>query len=189
VTLDPKSAAAALSDVARAERRTKEAARYAGASIFLFWWGGITTFGYLFGFFRPIDAGNGWRVVMALGVVGSIAISYLSRRKLGGGFTDAHRMILAQLALILFGALWIQLFGFFDYRALDAFWPTLFMLGYVLLGLWLGRVFVAIGLIVTALTVAGYLWSGPWFGLWMAVVNGGGLIAGGVFLRRIGLKP
>jgi len=91
------------------------------------------------------------------------------------------------VVLLGFGALWLNLFFTFDGRGLAAFWPTLFMLGFVIGGLWVGRVFIAIGLIVTALTVAGYLWSGHWFELWMAVVNGGGLITGGWFLRRMGL--
>lgn len=184
--IDHENAAASLSDVARVEQRTKEALRYAGASIFLFWWGGLTTIGYLLGYFHPIGSSNGWRIVMALGVVGSIAIRLWRRRRGKGGASDL-RMIYAMLVVILFGALWIQLFGAFDYRALDAFWPMMFMMGFILFGLWVGRVFVVIGLAVTALTVVGFLWSGPWFDLWMAAVNGGGLIAGGILLRRIGL--
>ena len=187
--IDPRAAASSLSDVARVERRTREAVRYFGASYFLFWWGGLSTIGYLLGHFRPMGAALGWQLVILLGVAGSIAIRYLRRRR-GKAPAPAGdmRMIYAQLVLVAFGVLWIQLFGFFTYRALDAFWPMLFMLGFVLFGLWVGRVFIAIGLIVTALTVAGYLWSGPWFGLWMAAVNGGGLIAGGILLRRIGVE-
>jgi hypothetical protein len=186
MSLDPESAASSLSDVARVEQRTREAARYAGASIYLFWWGGLSTIGYLQGFFRPFGSAVGWQIVMALGIAGSIVIHILRRRSGRTGSGD-RRMMYAQLVLVAFGVLWIQLFHIVDYRVLDAFWPTLFMLGFILMGLWIGRVFIVIGLIVTALTAAGYLWSGSWYGLWMAVVNGGGLIAGGVFLRRIGL--
>ena len=44
--------------------------------------------------------------------------------------------------------------------------------------------FRAIGAAVIALTLIGYLWAGPWFELWMAFVNGGGLLLGGLWMRR-----
>jgi hypothetical protein len=44
--------------------------------------------------------------------------------------------------------------------------------------------FVAIGLSIGALTLIGYFFSGDVFDLWMAVVNGGGLILGGLWMRR-----
>ncbi|TQF39737.1 hypothetical protein UNPF46_12005 [Bradyrhizobium sp. UNPF46] len=42
-----------------------------------------------------------------------------------------------------------------------------------------------IGLGVTALTLIGYVYIGEAFPLWMAFVNGGGLILGGLWMRRI----
>ena len=54
-----------------------------------------------------------------------------------------------------------------------------------LAGLWFGRAFVAIGLGITALTLIGYFFvAGAAFLLWMAAVNGGGLILGGSWMRR-----
>ena len=49
---------------------------------------------------------------------------------------------------------------------------------------WAGWAFVAIGLGITALTLIGYFFAGDWFNLWMAVVDGGGLILGGLWMRR-----
>ena len=51
-------------------------------------------------------------------------------------------------------------------------------------GLWFGYAFVAIGLGITALTLIGYFHVGDAFELWMAFVNGGGLILGGLWMRR-----
>jgi hypothetical protein len=55
----------------------------------------------------------------------------------------------------------------------------------VLAGLRLGRFFIylgiTLGITVTALTVAGYLWSDDRYPLWLAAVVGGGL-----WLRRRG---
>ena len=51
-------------------------------------------------------------------------------------------------------------------------------------GLWVGQAFVAIGLGIIALTLIGYFFVGDAFDLWMAFVNGGGLILGGLWMRR-----
>jgi hypothetical protein len=50
---------------------------------------------------------------------------------------------------------------------------------YTIVGLWVGAAFFPIGLGITALTLVGYFFVGAWFDLWMAVVNGGGLVLGG----------
>ncbi|MDR3514903.1 MAG: hypothetical protein P4M00_03745 [Azospirillaceae bacterium] len=190
MTLDPQSAASSLVEVSRIEQRTREALRYGGASAYLFLWGGLTTIGYVAEFFEPTAALTRWHLIMALGVGGSFAIRTLRNRDGRTGTASANRrMLYAQIALLAFGGLWTQLFGSFNGPGLDAFWPTLFMSGFVIAGFWLGRFFIAVGVIVTALTVAGFLWSGPLFPLWMAVVNGGGLIAGGLWVRRLGIAP
>jgi hypothetical protein len=62
-----------------------------------------------------------------------------------------------------------------------AFWPTLFLFGYALAGLWFGAAFSAIGLGLTALILAGYVWSGAAFSLRLAVVCGGGFILCGLW--------
>ena len=44
---------------------------------------------------------------------------------------------------------------------------------------------MAIGLAITVLTLIGYFYIAGAFPLWMAFVNGGGLILGGLWMRRI----
>jgi len=44
--------------------------------------------------------------------------------------------------------------------------------------------FVAIGLCISALTLIGYFFVGDAFDLWVAFVNGGGLVLGGLWMRR-----
>lgn len=184
MTIDPKSASLSLTDVAHVERRTREALRYGGASVNLFWWGALTTVGYILDNATPAVAGIAWQILMITGIAGSFAIGHWYCRR-GVAGTGDQRIFYALVALFLFGTLWTRLFGTFTGRGLDAFWPTLFMFGFVIAGFWVGRFFVVIGLVVTALTIVGFLWSGPLFPLWMAAVNGGGLIAGGVWLRRL----
>ena len=74
--------------------------------------------------------------------------------------------------------------GYETARQLGAFWPSYFMLPYLIAGLWLGGAFVVIGTAIIALTLIGYLSAGPWFDLWMALVCGGGLLLGGLWMRR-----
>jgi hypothetical protein len=88
------------------------------------------------------------------------------------------------VVFIAFGAIWSVGVGHFTPRQLGAFWPTYFMLPYIIVGLWLGSAFVAIGTAIIALTLIGYFFAGPWFQLWMALVNGGGLLLGGFWMRR-----
>ena len=59
------------------------------------------------------------------------------------------------------------------------------MLFYSIAGLWFGYAFIAIGAGITALTLVGYCYIGAAFPLWMAFVNGGGLILGGLWMQRI----
>ena len=72
----------------------------------------------------------------------------------------------------------------FGPRELGVFWAIYFMLFYTIAGLWVGLAFVVIGLGISALTLIGYFLAGNWFEPWMAVVNGGGLMLGGLWMRR-----
>jgi hypothetical protein len=58
------------------------------------------------------------------------------------------------------------------------------MLFYTIFGLWFGNAFIAIGVAITVLTLIGYFFIGEPFPLWIAFVNGGGLIFGGLWMRR-----
>jgi hypothetical protein len=67
---------------------------------------------------------------------------------------------------------------------MGTFWPIYFMLFYTIAGLWAGWMFAAIGLGIIALTLIGYFYLGSTFDLWMAFVDGGGLVLGGLWMRR-----
>jgi hypothetical protein len=57
---------------------------------------------------------------------------------------------------------------------------------YRIAGLWFGGAFIAIGLGISALTLIGYFFAtGGTFLLRMAAINGGGLILGGLWMRRM----
>jgi hypothetical protein len=95
------------------------------------------------------------------------------------------RLVLVFVLFFAFGNICTSVLGHFGPRELGAFWPIYFMLFYILAGLWFGYAFVAIGLVIVALTLIGFFTIGEAFPLWMAFVNGCGLIVGGLWMRRI----
>ena len=77
---------------------------------------------------------------------------------------------------------WIDFWPTF--RRISAYSHTVPMFAYVIGGLFVGRFFIALGMIVTALVLAGFFWAGDYFFLWLAVTCGGALIFSGVFIRK-----
>jgi hypothetical protein len=182
MTIDPNEAAASLSDIASVERRTRETLVYARSSAALILWGVLVGAGYLLSFAAPALRYRHWIVIYLLGFVGS----FLIRRWPKARESRLGEMLLyTELVIVGFGVLFLVLFWPVAPRQISAFWPMLFMMGFVIAGIWLGRFFIYCGLAVTALTLVAYFWSGPWFLPAMAMVNGGGLIAGGLWLRRL----
>jgi hypothetical protein len=117
-----------------------------------------------------------------------MAIIALRMRSRGCEVRD-WRLIWAMLALAIYGAAWSYLLGPVVPRPMMyAFQPSLFMLGMILAGLWLGRFFVILGVAGIALTLIGFSQAEPWLGLWMAAVQSGTLVLGGVWLYRHGVS-
>ena len=110
---------------------------------------------------------------------GIMASSYA----LAGARTFDTRMLLSFVLYLAFGffADWL---GHFTPKQAGTFWPIYMMMIYSIAGIWVGRAFTAIGLSVTALTLICYFFAGDAFVLCMAFVNGGGLILGGLWMRR-----
>lgn len=187
--IDRANAKGALDDIAAVEARTTQASIYGASSAAAVLWGGVVALAYLANLILPAIAGPTWLVAWAAGFGGTALIAWRWKRR----YPDAHRttmrLVWAQMVLIAFGFVFLWLLPPSSPRQLAAFFPLVFMMGYVIAGLWLGRFFVLCGVLVSALTVIGYLYSGPWLALWMAFANGGALIAGGLYLRKVGLVP
>jgi hypothetical protein len=181
-SIDPTEAASALSDINEIARRVRQSTVYRLASLMLILWGALTFAGYLVTWLSPRNAFYAWGAVYVVGIAGSIAISAANRPRSGVGRFD-FRVLAAFLLFVAFGMFCIWL-GHFGPRQLGTFWPIYFMLIYTIAGLWIGRAFVAIGLGIIALTLVSYFFAGDTFDLWMAFVNGGGLILGGLWMRR-----
>jgi hypothetical protein len=181
--IDSHQASSALADIADIAQRVRQSRFYQHASSMLMLWGALTFGGYVLSFGMPSRAGYVWVVVLFTGVAGSVLIGAMSRKHAGVNTFNA-KATAAIVLFIAFGAAWSVGVGHFTPRQLGAFWPSYFMLPYIIAGLWLGSAFVVIGTAIIALTLIGYFLAGTWFELWMALVNGGGLLLGGFWMRR-----
>jgi hypothetical protein len=187
--VDRASAQNALDSIALVEARTAQAAVYGASSAIMILWGVVVILANVAEQVVPGAAGPTWLAAWATGLAGTALAGWRWRRRSSEGRWTAFRLVWAQAVLILFGILIVGLLPISNPRQLAAFWPLLFMMAYVIAGLWVGRFFVLCGILVSALTVVGYLYGGAWLPLWMAVVNGGALVAGGIYLRQVGLRP
>ncbi|MGY4500760.1 hypothetical protein ACVWYH_004691 [Bradyrhizobium sp. GM24.11] len=89
------------------------------------------------------------------------------------------------LLVIAFGVFCTVVLGHFGPREMTVFWALYGMLFYAIAGLWFGYAFIVIAICTIALTLIGYYYAGAAYLLWMALAHGGGLIAGGLWMRRI----
>lgn len=183
MSIERREAAAALDDIEQIVRRVRQSRIYNFASLMLIMWGALVFAGNVASFLWPRYSAWIWIAVNATGVAGSFAIAAFERARTGTRSFDI-RVFAALLLFFAFGFFSTSVLGHFTPRQLGTFWPLYFMLVYTVAGLWVGQAFVAIGLGITALTLIGYFLIGDWFEPWMAVVNGGGLMLGGLWMRR-----
>ena len=183
-SIDAKQAASALSEIDSIAQRVRQSTIYDIASLIMIWWGALVFAGNVATYLWPRQAGYIWPIVNIVGVIGTFVISALVSARTGVRAMYGQ-VLLAYVLFFAFGFLCSQVLGHYGPREMAAFWPIYFMLFYVLAGLWFGYAFVAIGLGISALTLIGYFFvEGAAFLPWMAVVNGGGLMLGGLWMRR-----
>lgn len=184
MTVDRKEASALLSDVAGIEDRVRQMLVYSRVSTYLFLWGGLWLLGFTANYFFREQSNLIWLVIQPIGFLATVAmVARRVSRSGAGSFFVAARAGLSVLAIVLFGTLWIHMTNM-GWREQVTFWPTFLSLLLFLFGLWAGRA-ISLGAIgLFALSLIGYYVAGPYLHLWMAVVFGGALIAGGFWLRR-----
>jgi hypothetical protein len=185
IDVGAKEAAQALSDIEQMVVRVRQSRIYDIASQIMIAAGVFVLAGNLANFAVPRHSGLIWIAVNVLTVASAAALSTMGARKTVLQTFD-FRLLAAFLLFYAFGVLCSGVLGHYGPRELGAFWPIYFMLFYCIAGLWFGRAFIALGLSIIVLTLIGYFFvEGGAFLLWMAAVNGGGLILSGLWMRRI----
>jgi hypothetical protein len=184
MTIQPQDAANALKEIAIAEQHSAKAYRYQKASPHLFLWGFIWIVGYSAVFVRP-SASWIWFVLTAIGIPGSFWIARRERTDRSRAYAG-WEIALTLLALSLFLSAFFAIFPPRSPLQVDAIFPLMIALWYVLFGIWRwGARMALLGLALGVLTVGGYFWLQHYFLLWMAGVGGGALILGGFWLRKV----
>ena len=186
MNISPTEAEQALAAIQAMMTKTRRAISSSGAYRFLIVWGVIWLLGFLNSQFLPNQtAGFVW---MGLDILGGILSAIIGIRMNRGvrsstGTTSGKRI----------AYFWLLLF-FFCFAAISIVWPTdgkqfamliiLFAgVGWMAMGLLLSFASIRWGLALTALALIGYFLLSGIFYLWMAVLGGGGMIALGLYIR------
>jgi len=180
MSISPNEAQAMLADIDDVVADVKQSRIYRISSGVLVLWGAVVVCGDLLALVAGRWTGVSWIAVDLIGVAATFWMLMRGPKNLAFPW----RYVEAVALFAAFGFVWSLAIGGMRPRDLEAFWPTLFMFGYALAGLWFGRLFTIIGCGLTALVVAGYFWAGPYFNLYLALVNGGGLMLCGYAMRR-----
>jgi hypothetical protein len=193
VSVDHQEAAAALDSVEEIGSRVKTIHLYRSAAPFLVMWGGVWLVTNAVTDFRPSAALIAWIFSGTVGAIGTVIISIVNSRK----WTDRNRPTAKEaraigqrfsmigITIILYFPVMLAVFGPFTGRQLNAFISLFWTFAYMLAGAIIGWKLFAIGLTATVAIAAGFLFLHTHFLLWMALVGGGALMAGGLWLKKI----
>jgi hypothetical protein len=159
---------------------------FAGPTLVL--WGIVMIAAYLGTYFFLKWAGQIWMVLDGVGAVGTVLICFVQFRhatptryqNLG---LVGWRIFCFWSAIFGYMFIWLYLMKPYSGLQLNAFIVTVVMFAYVMMGLYEGARFMLwLGLIVTALTLAGvYIIPHKFYCLWMAPVAGGALLLTGIY--------
>lgn len=196
--ITPEEARASLAEIDRIVLHTRQMIARGGSAPIVILWGVIWMIGYADMQFFPQTPHWFWGILDVVGIAGSFRFGRWARsspvKNSNGG-----RIGLSWLILFAFGVIWLTILGPWSWelnahqlaryapdfdRKIAAYWATVPMFAYILMGLWLDRFFVWLGAFVTAATLGGYFFITNYFFLWMAVIGGGSLVVSGLFIRK-----
>lgn len=182
--IDSEQASAALDDINDIVRRVRQSQIYQTASLIITIWGVLVFAGYIANYIWPRQGYTIWTIVDLGGLVISVAVGFVINLR-SGARNFPIRSLISFLLIGAFGVYCTLLLGHFGPRQMIVFWTLYGMLFYAIAGVWFGYAFIVIAACTTVLTLISYYYAGLAFLLWMAVAHGGGLIVGGLWMRRI----
>jgi hypothetical protein len=182
--LSPADASAALSDVAAAEARSRAFRGYQSASPHLIIWGAAWAFAYAVSDLAPHWTNPTWLGVVALATGGDILAARADRQRRardtgGAGFAGLFGIFFVFIASTM------AIMQPKGTGQVGAFIPLVVAASYAVIGLMDRPRMLVLGGTLAALTLFGFFALPAHFLLWMAVVGGGSLILGGLWLRQV----
>jgi hypothetical protein len=188
--IDKPEAAEALREMERIHRRTSLGGAYAKASPHLLFAGVLWTIGYIAtGLVQPERWAMIWVPITLIGAAGSYAIAYASARSVAGNpaarTVQASRILWMMATAMVFTVATFLLFQPRDPLAYLAFPALLMAFLYVLIGSFGLSRFQWIGMGMFAVLIAGLIVGRESIAFWVAAAGGGGLILGGLWLRKV----
>lgn len=184
MSIQAEEAASTLKDAEAAAGRAEAAHGYRIASGFLILWGVIWTVGNLVTQVSPHAGQTAWMIGALIGMAGSAWMGSRQSGRQGKG--GSLKAVLVALAIGGFGA------------CVSIVSPAMsFAQGEAVACLAVGAIYVAmgasggglrlsvVGAAIMIGTVVGWSFARDQFFLWMAAVGGGGLILGGLWMRKV----
>lgn len=186
-------AAKALEEISQAGGRMRRLGLYADMAPNFILWGAIWFGANLVTEFRPDLAGLAWMIgTLLIGTPLTLFFTIRQGRRSGARMRQAGvdpkalggRMALLGVIAWAFFASIAAVTWPLNNRQVDAFISLFFAFAYALGGVWGGWRLIAIGGVAAAGILFGYFALQQHFYLWMGVVGGGALFAGGLWLRK-----
>ncbi len=181
--ISQQEAQTSLQTIAEIQQQTRRALAHGGGPFFLIIWGVVWFFGYLASQFLSEQAsGMVWMILDVAGIAASILTGWWMSRQVRRPAHDA-RIGIFWLAWLVYAVLIIWLTGVYaDLSLMGVVLAVFAMFGYIVMGLWLWKPIVWVGIGITALAVAFYLFIPNYVNLAMAFLGGGTLFVSGLYI-------
>ncbi len=155
-------------------------------------WGTVWLLGFLGShFLSGRTSGFAWLALDVLGAIGSAVAGTVAGRRVRQVDSPAtsRRIGMFWLALFLYCGLAVWIAAPLTGRQLAMLIVLFAMLGWMAMGFLLSIAAVRLALLVTAIALAGYFLLPEYFFLWMALLGGGTMIGGGLYVLMKWRRP
>jgi hypothetical protein len=177
-----EDAARALKEAEAAAGRSSTAIGYDRASPHLLLWGGIWVVMNLLGMARAPYGAFLFPLLMLAGVAGSAWFGFRAGSGPTGNRGAATLVIAAAFTLFAFGVQALAPTN--SFIVAEGVMCLAIGMAYMVMGISVGWRLSAVGAAIMLATIFAGTWGRDQFFLWMALAGGGGLILGGLWLRR-----
>jgi hypothetical protein len=189
MNISRQEATAALDSINAAGAAVTQRRLYSHAAPFLILWGVIWAVCNSVSQFAPQWAGKGWIAGNVIGTIltvwFSVAAARCERDTSAEGRAKGWRFAALGITTICFFVAMFLVLSPMTGRRVGTFISLFWTLAYMAAGAWIGMRLFMTGLIGTVGIVLAYLYAGQYFPLAMAIVGGGTLLLGGLWLRKL----